>query len=81
MNEFLRRMNIMGIKSTFKLNPLQVKFFIKFYHLYWLNLSDLSMWLRMKTDAYILELEFHLFYLNYDLGQIINLSNYLRGWS
>lgn len=30
----------MGIKSTFKLNPLQVKFFLKFYHLYWLNLSD-----------------------------------------
>lgn len=72
----------MGIKSTFKLNPLQVKFFLKFYHLlYWLNLSDLSMWLRVKTDPYRLELEFHLFYLNYDLGQIINLSNYLRGWS
>ena len=73
----------MGIKSIFKLNPLQAMFFFfKFYHLlYWLNLSDLSMWLTVKTDTYSLELEFHLFYLNYDLGQIINLSNYLRGWS
>lgn len=71
-----------GYVGTFKLNPLQVKFFKV------LSLVVLAQSLRLehvvksgKTDPYRLELEFYPFYLNYDLGQIINLSNYLRGWS